>query len=115
METTSIPVRGLRGVALAGQLVAVWLFAGLIAPRLTSARRRRALARCAARTLATLRVRSRLQRAPAQHDGAVLLVANHVSWLDVYVLNAVLGGTRSGAQREGASGAVAGGVARGVA
>jgi len=33
MESTSMPVRGLRGVALAGQLVAVWLFAGLIAPR----------------------------------------------------------------------------------
>jgi 1-acyl-sn-glycerol-3-phosphate acyltransferase len=115
METTSAPVRGLRGAALAGQLVVVWLIATLIAPRLTPARRRRVVARCAARTLSILRVTSRVHRVPPLHDGAMLVVANHVSWLDVYVLNAALGGTRSVAKREVASWPVAGAIARGFA
>src|SRR5262249_61036924 len=47
-------------------------------------------------------------------DGPVLVVANHVSWLDVYLLNAVLGGTRHVAKSEVARWPVAGGIARGV-
>src|SRR5262249_6806731 len=42
-----------------------------------------------------------------------LLVANHVSWLDVYLLNAVLGGARHVAKAEVARWPVAGAIARG--
>jgi 1-acyl-sn-glycerol-3-phosphate acyltransferase len=113
MDTSGVAVRGWRGVALAAQVLVVWLLAVLIAPRLAAARRRRLTARCAAQTLAIVRVRPRVRGARPLHDGPVLLVANHVSWLDVYVLNAVLGGARYVAKREVARWPIAGGIARG--
>jgi len=113
VRTTSVPRRIVRGALLVAQVLAVWVTAVLIAPRLSSARRLRLAARCAARTLAIVCVRPRLAGAHAFVDGPVLVVANHVSWLDVYALNAALGGARYVAKREVRGWPVAGGIARG--
>jgi 1-acyl-sn-glycerol-3-phosphate acyltransferase len=113
MRTTSVPLRVLRGAALVAQVLVVWLAAVLLAPRLSPARRRRLAARCAAQTLAIVRVRPRVHGAHAFVDGPVLVVANHVSWLDVYALNAVLGGARYVAKREVRRWPIAGGIAHG--
>jgi len=95
------------------QLLVVWLGAVVLAPRLAAARRNVLVARCAAGTLAILGVRVRALGAEPLRGGPVLVVANHVSWLDVYLLNAVLGGTRHVAKSEVASWPVAGAIARG--
>lgn len=44
---------------------------------------------CARRTLAILRVGVTLRGETSLQDGPLLVVANHVSWLDVYLLNAL--------------------------
>ncbi len=113
MRESTLPVRWRRGAALLAQLAGVWCAAVLVAPRLTPARRARLVARSARRTLAILGVRPEARGEPP--EGAVLVVANHVSWLDVYVLNAVLGGARHVAKMEVADWPVAGGIARGFA
>jgi len=95
------------------QLCVVWLGAVMVAPRLAVGRRNALVARFAARTLAILGVSVRVLGARPLLDGPVLVVANHVSWLDVYLLNAVLGGTRHVAKSEVARWPVAGGIARG--
>jgi 1-acyl-sn-glycerol-3-phosphate acyltransferase len=115
VRTTSVPRRIVRGALLIAQVLAVWLTAVLIVPRLSPARRRELAARCAVRTLAIVRVRPRVVGPHAFVDGPVLVVANHVSWLDVYALNAALGGARYVAKREVRSWPVAGGIARGFA
>jgi 1-acyl-sn-glycerol-3-phosphate acyltransferase len=95
------------------QLIVVWLGALVLAPRLAVARRNALVARFAAGTLAILGVRVRALGAHPLRHGPVLVVANHVSWLDVYLLNAVLGGTRHVAKSEVASWPIAGTIARG--
>lgn len=112
-RTTSVARRALRAAALAGHVMLVWLVAELVLPRLAAAPCRRLMARLAAHTLAILRVRPRPAGAYPLRAGPVLLVANHVSWLDVYALNVALGGTRSVAKREVAAWPVAGAIARG--
>jgi 1-acyl-sn-glycerol-3-phosphate acyltransferase len=53
------------------------------------ARQRRALVRRWSRKLLhLLRVEARIHGALDTHEGNVLIVANHVSWLDIFVLNA---------------------------
>ncbi len=44
---------------------------------------------CARRTLASLGVEVTVRGEPQLRDGPLLVVANHVSWLDVYLLNAL--------------------------
>jgi 1-acyl-sn-glycerol-3-phosphate acyltransferase len=111
--TTRRTFRWLRGAAILAQLGAVWLAAVVAAPRLGTAHRNGLVARFAAQTLAILGVRARAGGAQPLRDGPVLVVANHVSWLDVYLLNAVLGGARHVAKSEVARWPVAGAIARG--
>jgi len=76
-----------RLVRLVGSFLGVWLAARLIAPWLGASRRQRLAGWLSARLLATIDVRLALRGAPPS-AGPTLLVANHVSWLDVQVLNA---------------------------
>jgi 1-acyl-sn-glycerol-3-phosphate acyltransferase len=109
---TTLAVRFVRATTLLGQLLLVWFGAVLVAPRLSAATRGRLGARLAARTLRILRVRVRRLGA-TPYDEPMLVVANHVSWLDVYALNATVGGPRSVAKSEVARWPIAGGIARG--
>lgn len=113
VQTASPALRCVRAVAMLVQLCVVWLGAVVVAPRLGVSRRNALVARFAAGTLAILGVRVRAVGAQPLRDGPVLVVANHVSWLDVYLLNAVLGGTRHVAKSEVARWPVAGAIARG--
>jgi 1-acyl-sn-glycerol-3-phosphate acyltransferase len=80
--------RARRCLDVAADLAVLWGAARFVAPRLDPAERRRLSTRLAQRTLGSLRlaVTRRGEMAPA--DEPMLVVANHVSWLDVYVLNA---------------------------
>lgn len=113
VPTASPALRCLRAIAMLIQLGVVWLGAVVVAPRLGVSRRNALVARFAAATLAILGVRVRAVGAQPLRDGPVLVVANHVSWLDVYLLNAMLGGTRHVAKSEVAGWPVAGAIARG--
>ena len=78
LRATRVVVHVLGGVALTS----------LVFP-LVGARRRGALTRLWSRDLLRLlRVEARVHGALDAHRGNVLIVANHVSWLDIFVLNA---------------------------
>src|SRR5207244_7600285 len=79
-----------RTARLAQHLAAVYASAVWRAPRLEAAGRRELAARFAREMLDALEVRLHVRGTPREGT-PVLLVANHVSWLDMYVLNAVAG------------------------
>ena len=60
----------------------------LLFPRIRAERRRALIRRWSRRFLALMNIEARVHGAIDAHDGNVLLVANHVSWLDIVVLNA---------------------------
>lgn len=114
MPTTPSLRRLARAILLVLHLVVVCAGAVLVAPRLGSRGRRRLVARFAAQTLAILCVRVRRRGAVPVGDRAALLVANHVSWLDVYALNAVCGSSYV-AKAEVRDWPIAGAIVRGFA
>lgn len=62
----------------------------LIFPRVAPPRRQALIRRWSARLLAILNVETRVSGWPAGGlPGNLLIVANHISWLDIFVLNAV--------------------------
>jgi 1-acyl-sn-glycerol-3-phosphate acyltransferase len=69
--------------------VVVWFAALLILPWLDRPRRDAAVARWAWRALTIFNVRVAVRGSPAQPTSPVMLVANHISWLDMYLMNAV--------------------------
>lgn len=74
--------------------VAVHLLYGLLlavpCPHLSQASQRRIIQAWSRQLLSILNIRIRIQgRQPARGEGGCLLVANHVSWLDICVLNAL--------------------------
>jgi 1-acyl-sn-glycerol-3-phosphate acyltransferase len=79
-----------RSAGIIRQIARAWMGAVMVAPRLTPAERRAAALRLARRTLRTLGVRVHSRGAPPARGEPLLVVANHISWLDVYVLNALL-------------------------
>ena len=83
-------LRSLRRIAaMLLHFVAVWLTAVLLATRTERLRRQSIAREFAAQTLRLLGVRVRVRGAIPQGT-PVLVVANHVSWLDVYAINCLL-------------------------
>jgi 1-acyl-sn-glycerol-3-phosphate acyltransferase len=110
-ETTPA-IRIGRAARFVVQSVVAWCGAVLVAPRLDAAGRARLVQRRAVRTLHGLRVDVVVRGARSSITGPLLVVANHVSWLDVYALNAVAG-SRYVAKSEVETWPVAGAIARG--
>lgn len=99
-----------RTLRTTGALVGLWV-AARRAVRLERPRRHALAAELARRTIRALALDLRVRgRVPVERP--FLLVANHVSWLDVYVLNAVGGAMRFVAKRETASWPVVGDITR---
>ncbi|HET9462382.1 MAG TPA: 1-acyl-sn-glycerol-3-phosphate acyltransferase, partial [Thiobacillus sp.] len=79
--------RAIRISLLALHLAWGVTLAGLVFPWLNAARRDRLITAWARRLLRVLGVRVRITPAPSLPGGA-LLVCNHVSWLDIYLIYA---------------------------
>ena len=90
-EALPIRRRARRLTALAILLSRMWLAAVTRAARVGAAERRVLAGRWARRLLSLLRIEVRLSGSVPPADEPLLLVANHVSWLDSYALNAVNG------------------------
>ncbi|MGD0073175.1 MAG: lysophospholipid acyltransferase family protein [Candidatus Binataceae bacterium] len=89
----------------------VWLAARLILPWLDRSRREAVVARWARRTLRIFNVRVAVRGSRARSGVPVMMVANHISWLDMYVMNALCV-SRFVAKSEVASTPVFGTIAR---
>src|SRR5262245_37885179 len=76
-----------RCLNVGADLTILWGAARFVARRLDPERRRRLSTRLAHRTLGTLGVRVTRSGDRPPLTEPMLVVANHVSWLDVYVLN----------------------------
>jgi 1-acyl-sn-glycerol-3-phosphate acyltransferase len=109
--TAPLGTRLSRTRRVVSDLALTWATARL-ATRLSRARRRALARACARRTLAALEVPVTLRGHPPVRRGACLVVANHVSWLDVYALNTVHE-ARFVAKSEVAAWPIAGGIASG--
>jgi 1-acyl-sn-glycerol-3-phosphate acyltransferase len=79
-----------RAVPVARRLLSVWLAAALRAPRLAHEDRLHLAAQHARATLRALDVAVTVRGLRPVGTAGRLVVANHISWLDVYVLNALL-------------------------
>jgi 1-acyl-sn-glycerol-3-phosphate acyltransferase len=101
-----------RGAAVVADVARVWLAARLLAPRLAPPARRRLAQRLAAGTLGALDVGLAARGAGPRLAGPALVVANHVSWLDVHALGAMTP-MRFVAKSETRRWPVAGRIARG--
>lgn len=86
---TSLANRALRLVGLAAALLRMWLGALLRAPRLAGETRGAFVHSSARRLLDALAVEVVVRGRPPDPRRPVLLVANHVSWLDSYAIHTV--------------------------
>jgi len=87
VRPTSLPVRCYRWTrtcvhVLAGVATTMFVF-----PLVSDTRKRHLVKRWSGRLLRILRIEARVEGEIAR-DGNVLVVANHISWLDIFVLNA---------------------------
>ena len=85
---TLLPLRVYRAARTIVHLLEGLATTTLVFPLLAPARRRRVVRRWCVRLLRMLNVDARVQGRLVAHEGNVLLVANHISWLDIFVLNA---------------------------
>jgi len=89
-EHTSFPVRFYRSTLLLFHLFAGIAIVALLFPFYGRAQRRLAQARWSARVLSAVNVEPRMHGAPPEvKDRAAVLVANHVSWLDIPLVHSV--------------------------
>ena len=85
---TAVPARAARALHLLAHVLRMWLAAWTLA-RATPTRRAPLVRRWSRALLRALAVELRVHGAPPSGDAA-LWVANHVSWLDSYAINAVV-------------------------
>ena len=87
---TPLPVRLYRAVSLLLHLFAGVFEVAFFFPFYGKSRRSRAVGRWSARLLAVLNVRTSMRGSPpVMGDRAAVLVANHVSWLDIQLIHSV--------------------------
>ncbi|MFC4159763.1 lysophospholipid acyltransferase family protein [Chitinimonas lacunae] len=91
MPKSSLPVRIWRFLRLVFHLLAGVIEVGLYFPGRSAMARRHAVARWSRRLVSIAAIEVRAQgHIPAPTVEAAILVANHVSWLDIFVMNAVV-------------------------
>ncbi len=83
-----LPHRALRATRVVVHVLGGIATTMLVFPVVGPTRRQALVRRWSRRLLHLLRVEARLHGAIDVHGGNVLLVANHISWLDIFVLNA---------------------------
>lgn len=88
-DSVAIPRRIARALRTVLHAIEGLATTTLVFPLITPARRRALVQRWSARLLRVLHVHCRVQGPLGPDGGNLLIVANHVSWLDVFVLNAV--------------------------
>lgn len=88
-DRSSLPVRLVRLARAGGHVVRGLWVTGVRFPRLDAAGQNREIRRWASRLLAILNVRVTCLNEPATLPPRCVLVANHVSWLDVMTIFAV--------------------------
>ena len=87
---TKIPIRLYRAARVVLHLFAGLFEVGLLFAFYEKSRRRRAVGQWSARLLAILNVQPSVSGSPpANSDRAAVLVANHVSWLDIQLIHSV--------------------------
>lgn len=85
---TPLPLRVYRWARATAHVMQGVATTALVFPLVGASRRQRIIARWSRRLLAILRVDARVHGMPAGGlPGNLLIVANHVSWLDIFVLN----------------------------
>ena len=84
-----LPVRCYRWTRTCVHVLAGVATTMLVFPLVSDARRRALVKRWSGRLLRILAVEARVEGEFGGHGGNVLVVANHISWLDIFVLNAV--------------------------
>lgn len=89
---TSYAVRALRLARLALHLLRGLLIAAIVFPQIDDRRRRTHVRRWSRKLLAILAVRLHVVRHGEQavHGAGMMLVANHVSWVDIFAIDAVM-------------------------
>lgn len=90
---TSLPIRGLRIARLALHLAHGMLVAATVFPHITGARRQAHIRRWSQRLLTILAIRLDVVRHPHARDVSpprAMLVANHVSWIDIFAIDAIM-------------------------
>ena len=83
-----LPVRLWRATRVTLHIAAGIATTTLVFPRVPPERRRALIRRWSQQLLRMMNVEARVHGAIEAHGGNVLVVANHVSWLDIVVLNA---------------------------
>jgi 1-acyl-sn-glycerol-3-phosphate acyltransferase len=87
---TRLPVRVVRSARLGLHVIEGVATTLLVFPWIDLPRRRAIIRRWSVRMLRMLRVEARLHGVPEDGlPGNLLIVANHISWLDIFVLNAL--------------------------
>jgi 1-acyl-sn-glycerol-3-phosphate acyltransferase len=92
-QSPDVPANTLVSLFRASRVVLHLVFGVLLAviyPHLDQARQRRILKSWSRQLLAILNIGLQIEgQQPARGEGGSLMVANHVSWLDIYVMNAI--------------------------
>jgi 1-acyl-sn-glycerol-3-phosphate acyltransferase len=87
---TPLLLRGVRGARVTLHVLQGLATTALVFPWIGMARRRTLIRRWSRQLLSMLRVEARVQGLPEGGlPGNLLIVANHISWLDIFVLHAV--------------------------
>jgi len=88
-KSTSISAQAWRAALLLAQVIWIRVSTAWLLPRRDRTRRWQHAQRWAVRMLDALNVRVIVSGYPPQKDAAILLVANHISWLDIQALSTV--------------------------
>lgn len=85
---TPLPLRVVRSVHVSVHLVAALVTTTLVFPWVTAPKRQALIRRWCERLLGILKVEARIHGLPEGGlTGNLLIVANHISWLDIFVLS----------------------------